>query len=705
MGDSKVAISTDFLDAYSALPKKEQGKVSEFVNKFLINPESRGIHYEKLKSGLDDKIYSVRIDDAYRGIVVRQSSTNTYLLVWVDHHDEAYRWAERKKCIINPLTGSIQIFEVKPQVITETVEPVKGIFSELSDDQLRLLGVPAEQISFVREMVTPSDFYKSIDKLAHDTYENLGWIVEGIPFDEVKEMAEAAKTAEKPSDDLGEALDRAETMKSFVVVKGEEELRRIMAAPLEKWRVFLHPTQRKLVEAKFAGPARVLGGAGTGKTVVAMHRARYLAAHAGEREKILFTTFTKNLAEDILENLKKICSPEELSHIEVVNMDAWAARFLKNQGYKPKIYYDQDAEKAMKQAMEECDDLEYSLGFYEEEWKRVIMAQEALSFDKYATASRIGRGTRLNRKKRREIWNVFEQYIKDMRSDNFRDVETALYECRLLIEQKEIGPLYQHIIVDEGQDLSPAAFRLIRTLAGPQHENDIFIVGDAHQRIYKNRAALGRCGIDIRGRGRLLKINYRTTEEIRRYAFALLKGITFDDLDESTDVGDKCRSLMHGNPPVIKSFRNASQELDFIADEIQKLQKSGVGLRNICLVARTNSLVDTYGEHLEEKGIPFVKITRDTSDSDEQDGVRIATMHRVKGLEFDFVFVVAANANSIPLQAVIDHTDKVSEEESMNSEKCLLYVALTRARKGAYITSYGKASPFISKTKAKASKK
>ena len=162
---------------------------------------------------------------------------------------------------------------------------------------------------------------------------------------------------------------------------------------------------------------------------------------------------------------------------------------------------------------------------------------------------------------------------------------------------------------------------------------------------------------------------------------------------------------MHGNAPVVKLFRNAGQELDFIADEIQKLQKSGVGLRNICLVARTNALVDTYREHLEEKGIPFVKITRDTSDSDEHDGVRIATMHRVKGLEFDFVFVVAANANIIPLKVVIDHTDKVAEEESMNSEKCLLYVALTRARKGAYITGYGKASPFISKSKTKTSQK
>lgn len=187
-------------------------------------------------------------------------------------------------------------------------------------------------------------------------------------------------------------------------------------------------------------------------------------------------------------------------------------------------------------------------------------------------------------------------------------------------------------------------------------------------------------------------------EEIRKYAFALLKGINFDDLDDSTDVGDTCRSLMHGEKPVIKKCRTANQELDFITSTIEDLQKSGVKLRNICLVARTNSLVDNYKDALQEKGIPIIKITKDSSDSDEKDGIRIATMHRVKGLEFEYVFVAGANNNVIPLKNAIDETDEVSREESLISEKCLLYVALTRARRGAFISSFGKASPFLGKS-------
>lgn len=700
MSLAKVAISDDFLTSFAALPRKEQGKVTDFFTKFRMNPEGRGINYEKIKNGMDDKIYSVRIDDAYRGIVVRQPVTNTYIVLWVDHHDEAYRWASRKKCMVNPLTGAIQVFDVESVPAPGTgADAVKtGLFHSISDANFRKLGVPEELISLVKSLDSRDAFHAAAAALPKDAYENLNWICEGFPLNEVLDMLASEELSAQPTNDLSKALERDESKKSFVVVKGEEELRRILAEPLEKWRVFLHPAQRKLVEKLYHGPARILGGAGTGKTVVAMHRARYLAAHAGERERILFTTFTANLAEDISENLKKICTPEELSHIEVINLDAWAARFLKNQGYKPRIIYDAEFQEKIENAMADCDHVDYETGFYEEEWKRVIMTQEAFSFPEYASASRVGRGTRLNRIKRRHIWDVFEAYIREMKSENFRDVETALYECRRLIEQKGIGSLYQHVIVDEGQDLSPAAFRLIRTLAGRQHDNDIFIVGDSHQRIYNNHASLGKCGVEIRGRGSILRINYRTTEEIRKYAFALLKGITFDDLDDSTDVGDACRSLMHGEKPVIKKCRSANQELEFITSEIEDLQKNGIKLRNICLVARTNSLVDSYKDALKEKGFSIIKITKDSSDSDERDGIRIATMHRVKGLEFEYVFVAGANNNVIPLKAAIDETDEVSKEESLTSEKCLLYVALTRARRGAFISSFGKASPFLGKS-------
>ena len=693
----KVAISTDFLTAYSALPRGIQGKVTEFINKFRNNPKSPGINFEKLENGADKKICSVRIDDTYRGIVVRQEETGVYLLLWVDHHDEAYQWAARKRCEVNPQTGAIQVFDMQV-VQPENADTTDGLFAGTSKSDLLKLGVPEPQVPFVKSLLTKEDLYRSESSLPHDAYEALSWLAEGFPLEEVIDLMEAESPENKAADDnLAAALESPESLKSFVVVEGEEELRRIMAAPLEKWRVFLHPTQRKIVNRTYNGPARVLGGAGTGKTVVAMHRARALAAKCASDERVLFTTFTANLASDIKENLKKICTIEELRKIEVIHLDAWVGNYLRELGYDAAICYDAEIKKLWDDAVSDSlTDLGFDTGFYEEEYNRVVVSQEAFSFETYMKANRNGRGTPLNRKKRVDVWNVIDAYQKLMKERGIRDVNTAMYECKtLLIQKNSARPRYKNIIVDEGQDLSDNAYRLIRALAGAEHEDDIFIVGDAHQRIYKNRAVLSRCGINIRGRSNTLKINYRTTEEIRKYAFALLNGIPFDDLDADFDLGDKCQSLTHGIAPVIRSFPNAEKELEFIISEINQLVSSGVPMNNICVVGRTHKVIEDYIAKMTAKGIRSYEIRRNKSDDHNYDGVRIATMHRVKGLEFRYVFVVSVNHRIVPLISAIDHTDAISERETLTAEKCLLYVALTRAQKGAYITSFGKPSEFL----------
>lgn len=691
MRDVKVAIASDFLDAFAKLPRQIQGKTTEFVNKFRNDPLAPGINYEKIKNALDDKIYSVRIDDTYRGIVVREN--DTYLLLWVDHHDEAYAWAQRKKCEVNRLTGSIQVFDVQMSVKKAAI---KGIFSDVTDDDLLKLGVPDAILSFVKDIPTKEDFYKCNGVIPQDVYENLSWILEGIPVNEVIDLAMTDNDKDKEVTTMADALNTAQTQKSFVIVEGEEELKKIMAAPLEKWRVFLHPTQRKIVKKNYNGPARVLGGAGTGKTVVAMHRAKYLASQLSGSEKILFTTFTANLAQDIRENLRKICSVNEMQHIEIVNLDAWVASFLNESGYTAKIAYGEEIDKLWDEAMLSVDtSLDYDVSFYKEEWNRVVEAQEVFTLPEYVRAPRNGRGTRLDRKKRIQIWKVFETYMNLMKEYQIHDANYAMYECSKLVEKLSDEARYKHIIVDEGQDLSPDAYRLLRSMMGEEHINDIFIVGDAHQRIYENHASLSACGINVRGRSSILKINYRTTEEIRQYAFALLNGISFDDMDDSIDNGDKCQSLTHGSKPTITEFKDASEELNFIDSEIKRLQDSGVLLKNICIVSRTNKLVNSYQANLTGLGYRVFEIKRNKIDDRSQDGLRIATMHRVKGLEFQYVFVVAVNDRIVPLRTAISYTDKVSEQESMTSEKCLLYVALTRAQKGAYICSYGKKSEFL----------
>ncbi len=693
---AKVAISADFLTAFAALPRQIQGKVTEFINKFRNNPQSPGINYEKINGGMDKKIWSVRIDDTYRGITVRQPETGVYLLLWVDHHDEAYDWARNKKCEINPKTGAIQVFDI---VTTSVVEPAAQdfvLFAELTDEALIELGVPEEQIPLVRSIGDAQEFYVKKSNFSGDTFEALSWVVEGIPVDEVIELFREEKEGSETTENLANALESPLSLKSFVIVEGEEELRRIMAEPLEKWRVFLHPTQRKIVNKSYSGSARVLGGAGTGKTVVAMHRAKHLAAELKDKERILFTTYTANLASDIKDNLIKICTLDEIRRIDVINLDAWVSQFLREHGYPAEIAYDEKADNLWEEAVMGTDlSGEFSVSFYEEEYNRVVVAQEAFSLGKYVKASRTGRGTRLDRKKRMQIWKVFEAYQNLMKENQVRDINTAMYECRLLIEKISSETRYKHVIVDEGQDLSANAFRLLRSIAGEEHENDIFIVGDAHQRIYKNKAALSKCGINIRGRSSVLRINYRTTEEIRKAAFALLNGISFDDLDDSFDTGDRCQSLTHGLVPEIIATANANEEFDAILAKVKGLIDGGVSAKNICVVARTHKLLDDYIAHFTSSGIRCYEIKGNKADDRGLDGIRVATMHRVKGLEFQYVFVVAANNRIIPLASAIDHTDAVSEQETMTAEKCLLYVALTRAQKGAYISGYGKMSEFL----------
>lgn len=263
MTTAKVAISADFLTAFAHLPRQVQGKVTELVNKFRNDPASPGIHYEKINSCIDKKIYSIRIDDAYRGIVVRQSEV--YLLLWVDHHDEAYQWAARKRCEVNPNTGSLQVFDV--QTVSEPIaahsQPL--LFSAFKDADLLRLSVPEALLPYVRSFETKEQFYQARSSFPADAYEYLAWLAEGFSMEEVLELANEECNTSPAAQDLSAALEQPITMRSFVVVEGEDELRRIMAAPLEKWRVFLHPAQRNLTQKNYSGPVRVLGGAGTGK--------------------------------------------------------------------------------------------------------------------------------------------------------------------------------------------------------------------------------------------------------------------------------------------------------------------------------------------------------------------------------------------------------------------------------------------------------
>ena len=698
----KIAISSEFLSSFARLPRQIQKKVSELIGKFKSNPGSNGLNLEKIQDATDKNMRSIRIDDTYRGVLLKQNDSEIYLLLWIDHHDEAYEWAKRKRCEINKRTGSIQVYDVvrsddnDADIVVSS--DIKGIFDDISDNDLLKLGVPESMCAYLRTLKTEEKFYAHQKAFPVDVIEPLSWLAEGLDVSEVI-SAYAENISDKISDDLSDALEDPINLQSFVVVDGEEELKRIMAEPLEKWRIFLHPTQRKIVNKNYSGPARILGGAGTGKTVVAMHRAKFLASVLRNDEKILFTTFTSNLAADIKENLKKICSIDELRKIDVINFDAWVVQYLREHGYTYKIAYNNDIHNLINEAVVMSNNgLDLPVSFYEEEWLKVVAANEAFDIESYIKAPRTGRGTRLDRKKRMLVWKVFDNFLKLMKRESIRDINYAMYECKQILNSNMTeNSLYRHIVIDEGQDFSSAAYSLIRSIAGVERDNDIFIVGDAHQRIYRNTANLSRCGINVRGRSRKLKINYRTTDEIHKYAFAVLNGIAFDDLDGQLDDINQCKSLVHGNKPVIESYKDIGQEIDNIYEKIKILLESGATLNEICITARTHKLVDIYLGQLMRRGLRCYEIKSNSTDNRSVDGIRIATMHRVKGLEFKYVFVASACDEIIPLKTAINHTDPATEQDTLTSERCLLYVSLSRAQKQVFISGYGKMSPFIVK--------
>ena len=695
MSEYTVAISSDFFSSFASLPKAKQGRVMDFMSKFRSNPLAPGMNYEKINDAYDKNMRSVRVDDTYRAIVMREEGSNVFLLLWVDHHDKAYDWARKKRCMLNHSTGSIQVYEAATIEENHVESVAKPLFNDIADEQMKVLGVPEELFALVRSIASEDDFKAAQPKLPCDAYEALDLVREGYDIQEVVDTL-YGESIKQANTDIATALTNPITQMQFTIAEGEEELKAMMNAPLDKWRVFLHPSQRRLVSKNFSGPARVLGGAGTGKTVVAMHRARYLAQQCGNNERILFTTFTANLAQDIKENLRKICTTDEMRRIEVIHLDAWIARYLQQQDYEYTIKYGDDISALWETASRSTgEDFDLPEGFFEDEWNSVVQAQGIKTSMEYMQAPRPGRGVRLDRKKRIAVWKVFDEYRTLMNIQKVRDSATAMSECcQLMTTQPDFHPYYA-IVVDEGQDLSMNAFRLLRTLAGEQHENDLFIVGDAHQRIYRNKVTLSKCGINVRGRSSQLRVNYRTTEEIRSWAMHVLTGISFDDLDGGEDNAKGYRSLSHGEAPIVEVFDSVDKEYNALVEHIQKAIDSGMDPMEICVVARTSPMLKGYSAALANAGIRTYEIKRSKTDDRNMPGVRLATMHRVKGLEFTNMFIVGMNKNAMPMKSAIATSDPVSKAEAITAERCLLYVALTRAKKVDYVMASGEVSEFI----------
>ncbi len=411
--------------------------------------------------------------------------------------------------------------------------------------------------------------------------------------------------------------------------------------------------------------------------------------------QILFMTFTRNLAIDIENNLSTLCSTALMKRIEVTNLDLWVHNFLRSQNYDYTIVFGSDSTQDYwdRAILEKPIDLDLSEQFLREEWQHVIQPQSLTTLDQYKKASRIGRGTRLTRRDRVAVWPVFEEYRYQLAKARLKEIDDAYRDAAELISSRNISLPYCSVIIDEAQDMGSQAFKLFRAIV-PERPNDLFVAGDAHQRIYgRNRIVLGQCGINIRGRCRKLKINYRTTDEIRRWAIRLLEGRHIDDLDGGKDDNSVYKSLTHGEVPQIEEFDTPKTQAGFIKALLDNSEEPNA---STCVVARTNAKVEEIQKQLERLEVATIIIKPREADNKTSNAVRLATVHRVKGLEFDQLVLASANDELVPLnKALQNKADNASLEDAETEERSLVYVAVTRARKKAFVLSDGSMSRFF----------
>ena len=630
-----IAVSRDCMSSLFRMPRARQEKVLEFIRRFTERPDSPGINFEKIRDARDKKLRSVRIDDAYRGIVLHPETGNTYVLLWVDHHDDAYAWARNRSCSVNPYTGSLQIFEVREEQTTAepSVADAPPLFAGVGDRHLLKMGVPEELLPELRALRTEEELQLFAERLPTKVGDYLTLLHLGTP--PRRSCGTSSSRRCRPGCRHHSAVRTDEGRSRFLVVENEEELRSVLDSPLELWRVFLHPSQRRLVERDWSGPVRVLGGAGTGKTVAAVHRACRLARALppGTDDRVLVTTFTVNLASDLAANLARICPDEVLERVEVVNLDRWVYRFLASRGRTPNYLFDEARRKELWEDAISLAPAEAGLSesFFRDEWERIVLGQEISSEEEYLRADRRGRGIPLDERRRRSVWRVLARFRELLAEHGLCEPDDAMREARKLIEGGERLP-YRNIVVDEAQDLGPSAFRLLRAMV-PEGPNDLFIAGDAHQRIYRHPVVLSRCGISVAGRSCKLLVNYRTTEETRRWAASLLEGHRLDDLEGGEDDLNGYRSLLRGQEPLLKGFATFDEEADF------RLLPEGDRVRRGAPQGRLprRSLAGVAGplpRGARRPEGPLTRLEADGAEDRDEDGVRTATMHRVK-LEFD----------------------------------------------------------------------
>lgn len=710
-----------------------------FLEKLTTDDSAPGVHIEPINNCIDGRVRTGRVNQQYRAVLFKLEGSGNpiYVFVGVWNHDDAIAKAKKSTLSLNPVNGITEIRMVEElKAAPAPPPPTPAPTSAAPDSQQPLLPYSAEtlaaELGLDRDLASQAAAASTEDRLldlAARAYEWQGIalldLASGVALAEVKarlgiEPGRVPAVSLTEDDRLAQGLRHPAAQITFAYIEDDEELRRVIeGGSVDAWRVFLHPEQRVYVDRDTGGPYRLSGGAGTGKTVVLLHRARRLAV-TEPSARVLLTTFTTNLAHELGRSLARldpsvVCSTGRIDRgVSVTGIDAMASAVLRAAGDLGPDYEtvlgarratgsgrtDTGAawRAAIDQAGEGLPQPLRSAAFFEAEYGMVVLPHRLTDRDAYLRVRRPGRGVRLTRAQRTAVWSVVESYRLATRAAGTTDfAETAAVAAAHLdrAAASGAGRWFDHVLVDEGQDLSPAQWQLIRALVeeGP---NDIFIAEDSHQRIYGHRLVLAHYGLRITGRSRRLTLNYRTTEQNLAYALKVLDGAAYADAEDAPEQGSGYRSACTGPQPRTLACASVTDELDraaaLVASWAAEADRSGTPRGTIAVLVRDRVQRDRVVSGLAERGVTVRGVERDGSAGNEP---VVMTMHRAKGTEFYRVLLFGVSTSAIPRSlSSFDYSDE-EKEDALLRERSLLYVAATRARDELVVSWSREPSPLL----------
>lgn len=685
-------IADSFTAALSRLTGQEQKQAKTSAFDLQLNPAHPGLQMHRLTNGRDPNFWSVRVNQDIRIIIHKTEAS--FMLAYVDHHDDAYAWASRRRIEAHPRTGAIQIVEVhetveedvgplfaspKIEPAPEPLQPVaQAIFADLTEDALLDIGTPSDWVADILTW-TEERFFQLSDRL---------------PAEVAEALLDYAATGRLPTPEPATAdpFAHPDTLRRVQAITSEAELRLALDYPWDKWSVFLHPSQRDVVERDFSGPARVMGTAGTGKTIVALHRAAR-AVREDDRARVLLTSFSRPLAYSLKAKLAILLAddPAKLGRVSIASFeDAATELFQLATGRRPTLAPVDAQNAALERAMADLGYTELSLRFVIAEWRQIVDAWNLPDLESYSTVPRIGRRNRLGSKQREALWPVFETARAMLASRGFLTSAQLFAAVEGTFRDKDAKP-FTHVIVDEAQDLGVSELRMMGAISsGP---NSLFFAGDIGQRIFQLPFSWLTLGVDVRGRASSLRINYRTSRQIREAADQLLPQ-KVRDVDGIEDDRTGAQSVFEGPAPVIAQNADEADEASSIAAYLRAAIEEGISPAEIGVFVRSTEYLSRARAAITAAGLEGRQLTERAEDFG--DCVSLGTMHLAKGLEFKAVVVMACDDEALPLQSRVDAaTDEDELREVFDTERHLFYVACTRARDRLLVTGVRPVSDFV----------